>query len=100
MIFRSSGDAEALWLKRACSYSDRCRYYGPRPSVRAAVQRLLTNLSERPAGALIPATLISQYLPEQYDAVRAGELRAEPAALVRDNIGRVLAGYDAACGVG
>ncbi len=95
-----SGDAEALRLKRAFSYSDRCRYYWPRPSVRAAVQRLLTNLSERPAGALIPATLISQYLPEQYDAVRAGELRAEPAALVRDNIGRVLAGYDAACGVG
>ena len=45
----------------------------------------------------IPATLLSQYLPEQYVAVRAGDLDADPAALVRDKIGRVLAGYDAAC---
>jgi len=38
-------------------------------------------------------------MPEQYDAVRAGELAAHPAALIRDRIGRVIASYDSACGV-
>ena len=90
-----SGDAHALRLKRAFSYSDRCRYYWAQPSVRAAVGRLLANLSEGREEARIPATLLSQYLPEQYAAVRAGDLLADPTALVRDKIGRVLAGYGA-----
>ncbi len=92
------GDAGALRLKRAFSYSDRCRYYWPQPAVHAALERLLGNLAEGSRAEHIPSTLLSQYLPDQYEAVRAGELAAEPAALIRDKIGRVLAHYDAACG--
>jgi D-tagatose-1,6-bisphosphate aldolase subunit GatZ/KbaZ len=91
------GDAGALRLKRAFSYSDRCRYYWPQSAVLAALERLLGNLTDGRAEH-IPATLLSQYLPAQYEAVRAGELAAEPAALIRDKIGCVLAHYDAACG--
>ena len=92
------GDPAELRRRRAFSYSDRCRYYWPQPAVRAALDRLLDNLSGGRSGERIPPTLLSQYLPDQYEAVRAGELADEPAALVRDKIERVLALYDVACG--
>jgi len=92
------GDPGELRLKRAFSYSDRCRYYWPQPAVRAALGRLLDNLSGGRSGELIPLVLLSQHLPSQYQAVRAGGLADEPAALVRDKIERVLALYDVACG--
>jgi D-tagatose-1,6-bisphosphate aldolase subunit GatZ/KbaZ len=93
-----SGDPEDLRLKRAFSYSDRCRYYWPQPAVRAALDRLLRNLSEDHGGRRLPLVLVSQYLPDQYDALRAGRLAIEPRALIRDKIERVLAVYDVACG--
>ena len=92
------GDPGDLRFKRAFSYSDRCRYYWPRPAVRAALERLFGNLSGARSGELIPLVLLSQYLPDQYEAVRAGAVADEPAALVRAQIGRVLAAYDGACG--
>lgn len=88
------GDAAELRLARAFSYSDRCRYYWPEPRVRDALAALLRGLTQRP----LPETLLSQYLPAEYDAVRSGELRPEPAALIRHHIGRVLKVYAAACG--
>jgi D-tagatose-1,6-bisphosphate aldolase subunit GatZ/KbaZ len=92
------GDADDLRLKRAFSYSDRCRYYWPRPAVHAALDRLLANLTAGPRGERIPPALLSQYLPDEYEAVRNGDLTDEPAALIRHRIERVLALYDAACG--
>jgi D-tagatose-1,6-bisphosphate aldolase subunit GatZ/KbaZ len=92
------GDPGEQRLKRAFSYSDRCRYYWPRPAVRAARDRLLANLARARSGEPVPPVLLSQYLPDQYEAVRSGTLANEPAALVRDRIGRVLALYDGACG--
>ena len=94
------GDPGELRLKRAFSYSDRCRYYWPQPAVRAALRRLLSNLSESRSGERIPPALLSQYLPDQYEAVRAGSLADGPSALIRDKIERVLAWYDVACGAG
>jgi D-tagatose-1,6-bisphosphate aldolase subunit GatZ/KbaZ len=82
-------------LARAFSYSDRCRYYWPVPAVQDALDRLLRNLAERP----IPETILSQYLPEQYRAVRRGELTNRPDALIRHAILGVIAGYAAACGM-
>lgn len=45
-------------------------------------------------------SLLSQYLPVQARAVAAGELTAEPAALVRDKIREVLDDYQSATQVG
>ena len=87
------GTPEEVRRKRALSYSDRCRYYWPRPEVQAALAGLLRNLSERP----IPTDLISRFLPESADAVRDGRLPAEPGALIGDHIERVLDIYAAAC---
>jgi D-tagatose-1,6-bisphosphate aldolase subunit GatZ/KbaZ len=42
-------------------------------------------------------TLLSQYLPAQYAAIRDGRLRNEPRALALDGVAQVLRHYDAAC---
>jgi len=92
-----SGDERALRVARDFSYSDRVRYYWPRPELGDALERLLANLAERP----IPPTLLSQYLPDQYRAWRAGELgdRPEPADLIRHAVLVALDPYAAACGM-
>jgi len=88
-----AGPPEELRLARAFSLSDRCRYYWPVPSVAAAVRRLFDNLTRRPA----PLPLLSQYMPRQHDAVRAGGLDNDPRALVRAKVREVAATYARAC---
>jgi D-tagatose-1,6-bisphosphate aldolase subunit GatZ/KbaZ len=78
---------------RQYSYSDRCRYYWPEPSVQEEVNQLLANLSH----STIPITLISQYLPNQYEAIRTGQLVNHPEKLIADRIQEVLRVYSAAC---
>jgi len=74
-------------------FSDRCRYYWNRPAVRAELSRLLHNLAARS----IPLTLISQYLPLEYAAIRAGALEAIPERMIQYHIRRVLSVYADAC---
>lgn len=81
-------------LCRRYSYSDRIRYYWPAPAIAAAVARLLENLR----GADIPPPLLSQYMPAQYAALRAGELAALPADLIRHRIMQITDSYARACG--
>jgi D-tagatose-1,6-bisphosphate aldolase subunit GatZ/KbaZ len=90
--YRGSDRQQAF--ARRYSLSDRIRYYWSVPSVDAAVERLFSNLGSRP----IPAPLLSQYLPVHHQAIRNGELRAEPRALVRESVRRVLAEYAEATG--
>jgi D-tagatose-1,6-bisphosphate aldolase subunit GatZ/KbaZ len=78
---------------RKYSYSDRCRYYWPDPAVGKEVELLLANLSV----AGMPLTLLSQYLPQQYDAVRAGAIANTPEDVIQDRIRSVLRVYSAAC---
>jgi len=87
------GEEPDLHLARRYSYSDRSRYYWPDPSVQRELETLLANLSaSRP-----PLTLLSQHLPEQYDAVRAGRIHDDPASLIEDRIRKVVRIYSAAC---
>jgi D-tagatose-1,6-bisphosphate aldolase subunit GatZ/KbaZ len=81
-------------LARKYSFSDRSRYYWSVPSVQASLQRLFANLSQYP----IPLSLLSQYLPQQYERIRQGALAAKPQALVTDKIERVLVDYAFAVG--
>ncbi|HEY5433656.1 MAG TPA: class II D-tagatose-bisphosphate aldolase, non-catalytic subunit [Candidatus Limnocylindrales bacterium] len=90
------GDEDELRFARDFSFSDRSRYYWPQPEVQAAVGRLVGNLSARP----IPLTLLSQYLPMQYRAVREGTLSSDPRALIRAGIAIVIDAYAHACGMG
>jgi len=82
-----------LALDQQYSLSDRVRYYWPVPAVEAALNRLLANLDAAPP----PLTLLSQYLPLQYEAIRAGRIRSRSRDLVLYAIERVLQQYSAAC---
>lgn len=77
------------------SLSDRIRYYWNAPSVLRTNDELMSALERID----IPMTLVSQYLPAQYEAVRAGELEKRPRAMILHAIRRVLQHYTAACGV-
>jgi D-tagatose-1,6-bisphosphate aldolase subunit GatZ/KbaZ len=88
------GDETELHLARRYSFSDRSRYYWPEPAVERELQKLVANLSAAPP----PLTLVSQYLPEQYDGVRTGAIRNQPSALIQDRIRKVLRIYSHACG--
>ena len=87
------GSPEEQRLARRYSYSDRLRYYWPDPEVHSAQERLLANL----AAVELPLPLISQHLPDQYARIRAGELSADPHALVIDHVRDVLRAYARAC---
>jgi D-tagatose-1,6-bisphosphate aldolase subunit GatZ/KbaZ len=87
------GEEADLRVARTYSYSDRSRYYWPDPEVHAELERLVGNLSAHHP----PLTLLSQYLPAQYEAVRAGVLENLPSALIEHRIRGVLGVYSAAC---
>jgi D-tagatose-1,6-bisphosphate aldolase subunit GatZ/KbaZ len=78
------------------SLSDRIRYYWNVPEVRGASRALIDNLTKRG----IPLTLLSQYLPMQYAAVREGALVNDPRELLLEGVARVLRGYADACSAG
>jgi len=89
------GDERQLRIARAYSYSDRCRYYWHEKSVQAEIERLIENLTARP----VPLTLISQYLPLEYEAIRAEQIENQPQAIIRYHIQLVLRSYATACGM-
>ncbi|GAB3440823.1 D-tagatose-bisphosphate aldolase, class II, non-catalytic subunit [Actinophytocola sediminis] len=88
------GDPAQQRLARRYSYSDRSRYYWPRPTVSSAVARLFHNLDTTG----IPLPLLSQHLPGQYRRVRTGELSRSARALAIDHVRDVLRDYAYACG--
>ncbi|HVJ08434.1 MAG TPA: D-tagatose-bisphosphate aldolase, class II, non-catalytic subunit [Acidisarcina sp.] len=87
------GDSATQHLLRLYSYSDRIRYYWTDPAIQAAVSTLLHNLETK----RIPETLVSNFLPDQYVAIRAGHIPSTPHEMVIDKIRQVLRTYAAAC---
>jgi D-tagatose-1,6-bisphosphate aldolase subunit GatZ/KbaZ len=88
-----SGDPAERRFARKYSFSDRSRYYWPQPGVRRALDRLITNLGDRP----IPLALLSQFLPIQYRRIRENRLENTPQALILAKITQVLLDYAFAC---
>jgi D-tagatose-1,6-bisphosphate aldolase subunit GatZ/KbaZ len=87
------GDAQEQKRLRVYSYSDRMRYYWNDSRVQAAVARLVENLSR----LQLPETMLSAYLPQQYERVREGSLKNKPESLIVDKVRDVLRVYAAAC---
>lgn len=85
-----NGSDEEIKLKRKYSYSDRIRYYWADSEINNAVNKLLINFQKN----IIPYTLISQYLPDQYNALREGEIEANPGELILHKIMKVLEIYN------
>lgn len=87
------GDEDQVRISRFYSHSDRCRYYWPDPDVEKEIEVLIENLTSHPP----VLALISQYLPLEYEAIRAGTLQALPSEMLRFHIGKVLKKYANAC---
>jgi D-tagatose-1,6-bisphosphate aldolase subunit GatZ/KbaZ len=62
--------------------------------VKAQIDLLLENLTQFPP----PLTLISQHLPLEYEAIRAGQLQPSSSELIQHHIQAVLRKYATACG--
>ena len=83
------GDEKQVAFKRKYSYSDRCRYYLPEPSVQASLQLLISNLRSYP----IPLSLLSSYMPIQYTKVRNHVLDLDPVSLLKDRVNNCIDEY-------
>jgi len=89
------GDAHHLQIARAYSLSDRIRYYWPNAEVSSALSVLIENLTRHPA----PLPLLAQYLPNQAEAIRRGEIANNPRDLIRHRVRQTLERYSHACGL-
>ena len=89
------GELAALRYARKYSYCDRSRYYWPQPKVKDALETLVRNLTASPA----PLSLLSQYLPKQWEEIRAGQLLNDPVKLIHSKILEVIDKYAYACGM-
>jgi D-tagatose-1,6-bisphosphate aldolase subunit GatZ/KbaZ len=87
------GNEYDLRFARKFSLSDRVRYYWPDPRIQEALGKLMRNLDE----VEIPYSLLSQYVPQQYEKIRSGQIVNSPDAIVLDHIQDVLRTYHAAC---
>ncbi|HEX7542099.1 MAG TPA: D-tagatose-bisphosphate aldolase, class II, non-catalytic subunit [Anaerolineales bacterium] len=83
------GDEAAQRLARKFSLSDRIRYYWGSPPVQFALGRLLQNLGEK----TLPLTLVSQYVPGQWERIRSGQIANTPEAVILDKVDSVLEEY-------
>ncbi|MBC5648533.1 class II D-tagatose-bisphosphate aldolase non-catalytic subunit [Christensenella tenuis] len=86
------GTPEQQKIKRKYSFSDRSRYYLTNPEVHASIERLMENTGRMD----IPLTLISQYLPVQYERIRAGLIGKRAQELLEDKVNCVLDRYTSA----
>ncbi len=83
------GNMPQQWLKRKFSFSDRCRYYLNDPLVEAAQAKLIANLRQ----TKISFSLLSQFMPNQYQKVRNHQLSADPHDLIIDHIMETIDDY-------
>ena len=82
-----------LLLDQQYSLSDRIRYYWPAAPVQAALAKLLANLDSSPP----PLALVSQYMPNEYAAIRTGQLTLRSRDLLLHRVACVLKTYADAC---
>ena len=84
------GSEEELRIKRAYSFSDRCRYYFAMPEVNRAIEKLFDNLRS----VRIPLSMLRQYMPQQYVKVRDGVLSMDPKELAEDCVVHLVEDYN------
>lgn len=83
------GSGTKVRFARKYSFSDRCRYYLPDPLVQSSIRRLIANLKT----ANIPLSLLSEYMPIQYNKVRTGKLSSDPESLLKDKVVNCIDDY-------
>jgi D-tagatose-1,6-bisphosphate aldolase subunit GatZ/KbaZ len=88
------GNEAQLRLATNYSYSDRIRYYWPNTAIQKSLNKLIENLSKHE----IPLSILSQYLPLQYEAIREDRLQNKVLDLIYYGIVRILNIYSFATG--
>jgi D-tagatose-1,6-bisphosphate aldolase subunit GatZ/KbaZ len=88
------GSGRTLELQLEYSLSDRIRYSWPVGSVTRALAHLEASFD---AGTP-PLSLLRQYLPAAYGAVRRGDIRPSAQQLIVHHVRQVLSDYSWACG--
>ena len=76
------GSDEDKRIARKYSYSDRCRYYFSLPEIKSAIEKLFVNIDS--IAEKIPAGMLRQYMPRQYQRVRDGFLSMKARELAKD----------------
>ncbi len=77
-------------ISRIYSFSDRIRYYWTNAKVKDSVKKLIRNLESKD----IPLTLLSQFLPNQYKAIREGLIENNINYIILNRIEEVLSIYN------
>jgi D-tagatose-1,6-bisphosphate aldolase subunit GatZ/KbaZ len=89
-----SGSPRQQQISRFYSFSDRIRYYWTDSEVQTTFERLMNNLGITE----LPLSLVSEYLPRQYEKIRDGKIKNLAHILLLDRITDVLNDYAFACG--
>jgi len=89
------GDEREIEFARKYSFFDRSRYYWGNRYVKESLDLLISNL----CSTKIPLSLISQFLPKQYNKVKEGLLNIDPIIFVREGIMNILDKYSYAVGI-
>lgn len=84
------GTKEEKEIKKLFSYSDRIRYYLPIESIDNAIGKLISNLNN----IEIPETLLSQFMPKQYQKYVNGQISLDVEGLIKDHIKSSLEVYE------
>ncbi|MBI5807706.1 MAG: class II D-tagatose-bisphosphate aldolase, non-catalytic subunit [Ignavibacteriales bacterium] len=84
------GSEDEIKIKRKYSYSDRIRYYWNYKIVNAALMKLIINLRDNK----IPISLISQFMPQEYEAIVNGNITLDPQELINNKITHILEIYN------
>jgi D-tagatose-1,6-bisphosphate aldolase subunit GatZ/KbaZ len=88
------GCESEITYSRKYSLSDRSRYYWSEPDVQTALARLIKNLD----AVRLPLTLVHQFLPDIYPALREGRGPISATDIIIHRIQHVLEDYHFACG--
>jgi D-tagatose-1,6-bisphosphate aldolase subunit GatZ/KbaZ len=85
-----SADDENLKIALKYSYSDRIRYYWADEIIAESLSLLISNLKKTE----VPDTILSQFMPEEYDAYRSRKISKDPEDLIYHKINNVLEIYN------
>ncbi|NOX17650.1 MAG: class II D-tagatose-bisphosphate aldolase, non-catalytic subunit [Chlorobi bacterium] len=80
------GSEKEILLSQKYSYSDRIRYYWGNKKLQTSINLLLKNLTVNK----IPLNVLSQFMPEEYDDIRTGELENIPLHILYHKISKVF----------
>lgn len=85
-----STDDENLKIALKYSYSDRIRYYWADEIIAESLSLLISNLKKTE----LPDTILSQYMPDEYEACRRKKITKDPEDLIYHKINNVLEIYN------